>query len=395
MDSLMPTLIIVAVLAVIAFLLWRARPTAESLRLKRAARAGVSDEVFSDFEQHAVQIAQGVLSAARERLEAAAKQAGLPLTGNITTGGDGPEPLATGARMRGAARELVEAIREVRRLRDQDFASQQFAQAEERWAYLATAYADRYPLLADFIERMDDTGLDRVGSAPAVEAARLLRSELDSRMATYREIVDTLTTEPNAVWSLLCVVVLTMSLDKRNEKEEAALAARANPRTTDSWVALMNAQLKAALSIVHSVPPSERVSHRGVLALPLEDRDLGAALVQYCANEATAQGELDQARVLVMGDSTMLWLAHDVVQVRPYPEEAVPAYAKLAPLARAALRAEADQAEAALRALAEAADEQLDQAGKARVLDMVEQLRAGRSPEQVRGGTGGYESNPR
>jgi hypothetical protein len=140
------------------------------------------------------------------------------------------------------------------------------------------------------------------------------------------------------------------------------------------------------------MPPGDRVSHQGVLALPLADRELGAALVQYQASEATVQGELDQARVLVMGDSTMLWLAQDIVGCQDYPEEAVPAYAGLAPLVRRVLRAEDPQVAAAMAELTQAAGDALPEPVSARILATVEQLRAGSTPEQLRGGTAGHES---
>jgi len=386
MDSLLPTSIAIVILGVIAYLIWRVRPTADALRRKRAASVGVSEEFIQAFEQRAVAIALSILDAARNRLDAEARRTGLPPAHELETAPEDSTPLAAGSQMRRAARELVLAIRNVRRLRDEAFASREFEQAEERWAYLAVVYGDRFALLADFIERMDDRSLNELGNAPPLEAARLLRSELDSRLRTYSEIEETLEAQPSTVWSLLCIVVLTMTLGEYSENEQTALAARANPRDSDSWVALMNAQLRAALRLTQSFPPCDRVRHQGVLAPPLENLELGAALVQYCANEATAQGELDQARVLVMGDSSMLWLAHDVVRVCAYPEQAVPAYATLAPLARRALQAAPEEASGALDALAQAAEQQLDATNTRRVLETVDELRAGKTPEQLRGG---------
>jgi hypothetical protein len=201
--------------------------------------------------------------------------------------------------------------------------------------------------------------------------------------------------DPSAIWSLLNLVVLTLTQLDLSKSEQSGIAARANACTTDSFFALMSSQLKGAMRVAHSAPPNERIRHHGVLALPLPDRDLGAALVQYRASEATAQGELDQARVLVMGDTHMLWLAHDVVRARPYPDEAVPAYAKLAPLARQAVGATDADAEAARSALGEATEEELDAETSARVMSTVEQLRRGRSAEQLRAGTAGYEAGAR
>jgi hypothetical protein len=390
-GSVLPTLIGIAILAVIAYLIWRMRPTREALQRKRALAAGVTDEVITEFEQRAVHIARSILNTAIDRLRSAADQHCLPSAETLSSGDDGSGTLQASRQIRGAARELAGALNDCRRLHEQAFGSPQYEQAEEHWAYLSVVYSDRYPLLTDFIERSDLVGLDRIGTGTAWEAARLLRSELDVRLNSYRQVLSALEDNPSIVWSMLSLVVLTLAQLDLDDAKQAALAARANARCTDSWIALLNAQLKSALRIAHTVPPGDRIRHKGVLALPLEDRDLGAALVQYAANEATALGELDQARVLVMGDSAMLWLAHDVIRARAYPDQAVRAYAQLAPLVRVALRTGADEAKSALAALSDAAEEQLGAQTRQRVMLTVEQLRAGRTAEQIRGGTAGYE----
>ena len=281
------------------------------------------------------------------------------------------------------------------RLHKTAFGSPESERAEDNWAYLNVVYADRYPLLVGFIDRGDQGKLERIASGPALDAARILRADLDSRLNSYAEIRSTLQEEPESIWSVLSLVVLTLSRSELDDKQQAAVAARANAGCTDSWIVLVNSQLKGALHINHGTPPGDRVRHQGLLALPLEDRDLGAALVQYCANEATAQGELDQARVLTMGDSNILWLAHDVVRVREYPEGAVSAFARLAPLVRSAVRAEASDYDAAREAVDTALGEELDEASHTRVLSTIEKLRSGLSPEQVRAGTAGHEANAR
>jgi hypothetical protein len=390
-GSVLPTLIGIAILAAIAYLIWRMRPTRETLQRKRALAAGVTDEVIAEFERHAVHIARSILNAAKDRLRSVAEQHGVPPAEKLSSGEEDSASTQPSRQLQGAARELAGALSDCRRLHEQAFGSPQCEQAEERWAYLSVVYGDRYPLLTDFIERSDLVNLNRIGTGTAWEAARLLRSELDARLKSWGEILTALEEEPPIIWSVLSLVVLTLSQLDLDDAKRAALAARANARCTDSWIALVSAQLKNALRIAHTVPPADRIRHQGVLALPLEDRDLGAALVQYAASEATALGELDQARVLVMGDSTMLWLAHDVVRVRAYPDQAVSAYAQFAPLVRAALRAGAQESSTALAALASAADEQLGSETRKRIMLTVDQLRAGRTAEQIRGGTAGYE----
>ena len=391
MSSLIPTVVAIAILGVVAYLIWSSRPTRESLRAKRAAAAGLDAEFFRTFEQQAVHIANSVFTAASQRLEQEAVRHGLPTSAELV-GGDA-EPLTTGAKLRGAARELVDATVERDRLRDTAFNTPEAERAEENWAYLNVAYADRYPLLVGFIDRGDLRSLERIASGPALDAARILRADLDSRLNSYAEIRANLQEEPEGIWSVLSLVVLALSRAELEDKQQSAVAARANAGSTDSWFTLVNTQLKGALHICHGIPPCDRVRHRGVLALPLEDRDLGAALVQYCANEATAQGELDQARVLTMGDSTILWLADDVVRVREYPEEAVRAFARLAPLVRQALAVDASEYEAAREAVEAALREELDEASQARVLSTIEKLRSGLSPEQARAATSGHEAN--
>ena len=391
MSSLFPTVVAIAILGVVAYLIWRSRPTRESLRAKRAAAAGLDAEFFRRFEQQAVHIADSIFEAASQRLQQAAVRHGLPSSAELVAGD--AEPLAAGAKLRGAARELVDATVERDRLRETAFNTPEAERAEENWAYLEVAYADRYPLLVGFIDRGDLRSLERIASGPALDAARILRADLDSRLNSYAEIRANLQEEPEGIWSVLSLVVLALSRAELDDKQQSAVAARANAGTADSWFALVNTQLKGALYICHGIPPCDRIRHQGVLALPLEDRDLGTALVQYCANEATAQGELDQARVLTMGDSTILWLAHDVVRVHAYPEEAVRAFAKLAPLVRRALAVGASEYEAARNEVEAALREELDEASQVRVLSTIEKLRSGLSPEQARAATSGHEAN--
>jgi hypothetical protein len=393
-SSVLPTLVAIAILATIAYSIWRMRPTREALQRRRAAAAGVTQEMNGDFEQRAVHIARSILNAAITRLETSANEQGLPTAVALEASEQDAEPLAAGGEMRAAARQLASALRAYRRLHEEAFATRECEQAEERWAYLSVVFGDRFPLLADCIERSDLSSLECIGAGPAPEAAGLLRSELDARVKSYREIISSLEEEPSLIWSLLSLVVLTLSQLELDEAKQSALAARANARTADSWVALMAAHLKSALHIAHTAPPATRILHQGVLALPLDDRDLGAALIQYCANEATALGELDQARVLVMGDTTMLWLAHDVIRVCGYPDRAIDAYAELAPLVRTAIRARPEEAGPALGGLSQAAKDRLDEPTSARILQTVEQLRSGQTAEQVRAGALEHESEP-
>jgi len=392
-SSLIPTVVAVAILGVLAYLIWSARPTREALRAKRAAAAGLDEVFFRDFEQQAVQIATSVLDAATQRLKAEAVRHGLPTSAELVAGDGDVEPLATGAKLRGAAREFADAAAEKERLKESAFGTPEAERAEENWAYLNVVYSDRYPLLFGFIDRADFDNLNRIASGPALDAARILRADLDSRLNSYAQIRANLQEEPEGIWSVLSLVVLTLSRAELGDKQQSAVAARANAGATDSWFALVNTQLKAALHISHGIPPCDRIHHQGILALPLDDRDLGAALVQYCANEATAQGELDQARVLTMGDTSILWLAHDVIRVREYPDAAVPAFAKLAPLVRRAIGAESSNYDAARAEVEGALGEELDEAGQKRVLSTIDKLRSGLSPEQVRAGTAGHEAN--
>jgi hypothetical protein len=339
-SSLIPTVVAIAILGVVAYLIWSSKPTRESLRAKRASAAGLDADFFRDFERRAVHIADSVFEAATQRLQREADRQGLWTSVELVAGDGNAEPLATGAKLRGAARELVDAAADKDRLRETAFNTPEAQRAEENWAYLNVVYSDRYPLLVGFIDRGDLGSLERIASGPALDAARILRGDLDSRLNSYAEIRANLQEEPEGIWSVLSLVVLALSRAELGDQQQSAVAARANAGATDSWFTLVNTQFKGALHISHGIPPCDRVRHQGLLALPVEDRDLGAALVQYCANEATAQGELDQARVLTMGDSTILWLAHDVVRVREYPDAAVPAFARLAPLVRRAIEAD-------------------------------------------------------
>jgi hypothetical protein len=209
-NSLVPTLVAIAVLAVIAYLIWQARPTRESILRKKTARAGVGEEVFSRFERRAIQVAHAILELARERLLAEAKRHALPASDGLSAADHDSGALTTPAaeRLRGAARDLGSALADLRRVQQLTSAGPEYDRTNEQWAYLCAAFSDRYPLLAGFIERADATSLERVSSASELEAAKVLRSDLDARLHSYREIEQALVDEPAKVWSLLSVVVL-------------------------------------------------------------------------------------------------------------------------------------------------------------------------------------------
>jgi len=82
-----------------------------------------------------------------------------------------------------------------------------------------------------------------------------------------------------------------------------------------------------------------------------------------------------------------------VVRLREYPDAAVPAFAKLAPLVRRVVAADASEYDAARAEVELALEEELDEAGQQRVLSTIEKLRGGLSPEQARAGTAGHEAN--
>ena len=228
MKSVVPTLVAIAIMAVVVYLIWRARPTREAILQKKATSAGVGEEVFTRFEERAIQIAHEILTLARERLLKEAKRHALPASDQLSVSADEAGVLDTPAaqRLRGAAHDLAIALADLRHVQQLAPASPECAQSEEQWAYLCAAFGDRYPLLAGFIERADAASLERVRSAPVLEAAQVLRTDLDARLESYREIQQALAEEPAKVWSLLSVVVLALTNLELGDAEQSAVAAR-------------------------------------------------------------------------------------------------------------------------------------------------------------------------
>jgi hypothetical protein len=331
---------------------------------KRAPRlreiSAADQERLAAAEAEAVRIA-GVIARAALRRLAEAKAA------------------PTGARrtLAGAAADLVEKRHQVRR------GAEPAASAE--LSFLRASAALRHPLL---VPLLGDEGIERLARATegaAEELSRLFDEGAAEAEAEIAELTSELERRPAAVWSIVELVPLAIAKLGADAPSDAALVRHiTRSGKQDEASSRAERAFQLALRLLETTPASRRKAPQGTRVYDLEDEALAATLAAQTAFQAESAPPIEAAAVITRGQSSLLWLASDLVEALGPSESA---------------RKFADAEEPVLRAIGgdEAADEDVrsrlgadDLASTA--LATIRELRAGTSQEQLRGGAAGHEA---
>jgi hypothetical protein len=330
---------------------------------RRARRTvKVPDEFFERFEERAIGIATLLLDGASVRLNELLAR------------------LVPGDAMVRAQLDLTRALG--RKLHELRTATEGDEVRHHEWDYLATTTLDRFPLLSPWLAELDQPALAEAsrGEAELIQAVRPL---VDNARSRLRQARASLVERPALLWTQLDLVVLTILLLDPSEPEQLAATRRLDVRPEDPDAARrVREALAVAIDILHATPRADRVMHDTLMVPPLDDRDLGAALVRHRIHGATDQDDLVRARALLLGDPELLWLALAVVEKTAYPEQAAAAYGRLAALVRRLLGAENTESDAEQR-LAASAREIFDAEAAVALVETTRQLRDGRRPEEL------------
>jgi hypothetical protein len=290
----------------------------------------------------------------------------------------------SGRALIGAAKDLAEVWASVEAARREG----KGGKAEERRLDLVRAGLEvRYPLLLAFGEDGDPSRLARIPAGTRREAAAVLMEAVRPWWEAFEAARATLKETPERAWSSVTLAVLAVvAMGDGAPSSEALEAHVTRVGKEDEEGRALERAVRFAVRVIGTAPVDKRRQHDGVLAPPLDDRQLGALLARRQFQDAEKGTAVEKAVAVARGLWRLLWLALDLVEAMPF-EKAGRAFVELMPDVTEALRGDEEKVLGAVR-------EKLAAAGKGvaeRAVETLRGMRAGKSGEELRGGSPGYE----